>query len=259
MLFVGIDLAWSAKNNTGLAVIKGDERGAKLSGAGITVSDDSILDYVRKNVGSADALVAIDAPLVVPNKAGRRPADTLVSELFRKYDAGAYPANRTRLGAWCNGKVRGEELVVRFERAGFSHSPYIKRFEHSRKVFEVYPHPAMVAVFELNHILRYKSKPGRDGGFRVREFAKYEQLLKGLSRADPRVDVGKGLLLGKKLSGFSTSEMKRHEDTLDAVFCAYTAYYCWARPEKCAVLGSMKGGYILTPVLDSMHGTQTTL
>jgi predicted RNase H-like nuclease len=259
VLFVGIDLAWSPRNNTGIALIKGDENGGRLASAGIGVSDDSLVDYVRKGVGKASALVAVDAPLIVRNNSGRRPADTLVSELFRKYDAGAYPANRARLGAWSNGKVRGEELVAGLERIGFSHNPYIKRFERTRKVFEVYPHPAMVVIFGLDHILRYKSKPNRASGFRVKEFAKYEALLKGLSKADPRLEVGDGLLLGRKLGGLSHVAMKRHEDTLDAVFCAYTAYYYWAHPEKCAVLGDMKNGYIVTPVKESMRGMQKEL
>jgi predicted RNase H-like nuclease len=45
---------------------------------------------------------------------------------------------------------------------------------------------------------------------------------------------------------------KSYEDSLDAVFCAYLAYYAWRLGETCfEVFGSEEDGYILNPRLRS--------
>jgi predicted RNase H-like nuclease len=259
MLFVGIDLAWSERNNSGIAIINGNKRAGKLTYAGIAVSDKEIVDLVSDYTKGNDALIAIDAPLIVPNKTGRRKAEALVGELFRRYDAGAHPANRDRLGAWSDGKIRGEVLVNKLGKLGFSHDPSIKRLEHSKKLFEVYPHPSMVVLFNLNRILQYKAKPKRTQEFRVREFEKYGRLLKTLRAYNPSLSLN-GVVDDKgKLKGMSVTELKKYEDRLDAIFCAYIAYYYWVNPERCRVLGNMKEGYIMTPVFEFMRGEQKNL
>ena len=251
MFFVGIDLAWSPRNASGISGIEGDREEGKVLCAQTVNTDRDILDFVRGNVGDKDAFVAIDAPLIVPNLEGRRVAEELTGQLFRKYDAGAHPANRTRLGQWSDGKIRGEEITRLLEDEGFRHDPYIKKFEESRTVFEVYPHPSMVVLFGLDRILRYKAKPKRDYEFRWKEFERYKMYLKNLEGADP------GLILSKSIYEKDVRELKGralkdYEDILDSVFCAYIAYYSWANPDRCAVLGNLEEGYIYTPVFDDM-------
>jgi len=62
MKFVGIDLAWSDQNPSGVAVIGSD--GTLDRVAGDIASNEDICDFARLN-GSQDAVVAIDAPLIV--------------------------------------------------------------------------------------------------------------------------------------------------------------------------------------------------
>lgn len=108
MFFVGIDLAWSNKNSTGLAILKGDRKKAHLIHHQLAGSDEEIINKIKEIVGKNNALISIDAPLTVPNKEGRRKADHVISAFFRNYHAGAYPANRTRLSSW-SGKIRGKK------------------------------------------------------------------------------------------------------------------------------------------------------
>lgn len=250
MRFVGIDLAWSSKNQTGIAVIEGDAKKAALRFAGTALADDEIMESVEKAVLDNDAFVAVDAPLIVPNNDGRRPAEELVGRLFRKYNAGAHPANRKRLSEW-TGTVRGEDIADLLSKHGFEHSPYISRHEKSRKFFEVYPHPSMVVLFNLSTVIPYKNKPNRDYKSRWKAFENYQDCLKQLKTATPQLHLPKELV-GKNIRKLKGGALKEYEDTLDAVFCAYIAYYAWCHPEKCEVLGTMKDGYILTPVFDAM-------
>lgn len=250
MLFIGIDLAWSEKNGTGIAILEGDKKKAKLDSVGIFLSDKDIINHLKDKIKNQDAFIAIDAPLIVPNEEGRRLAEEVVGKLFRKYDAGAHPANRKRLSSW-SGKIRGEEISKLLEKENFIQSPYIKRFENKRKFFEVYPHPSIVVLFNLNKIIQYKAKPKRDYYFRWNEFKKYQSYMKNLEKSNPKLIIPKRILK-EDVKKLKASKLKDYEDKLDAIFCAYIAYYSWANPEKIAVLGNMKEGYILTPIFDFM-------
>jgi len=247
MKFVGIDLAWSTKNGSGVTVLNGDRSGVDLVSSEVLLSDEDIIAYIHKNVGNEPAWISIDAPLIVPNKQGRRLAEDVVGKLFRKYNAGAHPANRTRLSSW-TGTIRGEELTALLEREGFEHDPYPKKYEKSRKLFEVYPHPSIVVLFNLDKILRYKAKPKRDYEFRWAEFRKYQKHLSELPGLSLPAEITK-----KDVSLLKGKALKNYEDKLDSILCAYISYYAWTNPEKCAVLGNMKRGYILTPIFEHMR------
>lgn len=252
MKFIGLDLAWSPKNPSGFAIIEGDKKSATLTFTKHIQTDEEFSALIEEHVGKEDAFVAVDAPLIVPNMGGRRPAEALVGSLFRVYNAGAHPSNRERLGAWNNGKVRGEEIVSLLEKQGFAHDPYIEKFEQKRKVFEVYPHPSMVVLFNLKKVIPYKSKPSRTPEQLAAAFKVYQGHMKALEKSKPSLTLN-AEILQKDVSKLKGKQLKAYEDVLDAVFCAYLAYYAWANPDKCKVLGDMKEGYIITPVFDFMN------
>lgn len=240
MKFVGVDLAWSDNNETGLATLRYDD-GLVLDEIELVESDDEIVSLVEAHSGGCH--VAIDAPLVVPNEEGRRPAEDVTSKLFRSYDAGPYPANRNWLEK-ASGRVRGEDISNALEKVGFDHKPSIDERERSDVFFEVYPHPSMVVLFGLNKSLKYKDSKGRSYEERYNAFQTYIDNLKDLDikGLDDVVDID-----FKELRGGS---LKRFEDKLDAIFCAYIAYYNWKNPEDCRILGNKKEGYILSPVFE---------
>ncbi|QQG39501.1 MAG: DUF429 domain-containing protein [Candidatus Aenigmatarchaeota archaeon] len=248
MLFVGIDLAWSPKNGSGLAVMRSD---GTLQASAVLYSNEEVVEYVHAQVQQKNALVAIDAPLVVPNEEGRRVAEAIVGNLFRKYNAGAHPSNRKRLGQW-GGRPRGEVITELLGKKGFVHDPFLRQHEESRKVFEVYPHPSMVVLFNLETVIPYKAKPKRSYESRWNAFVQYQKHMQSLGKANPPAVLGD--IVTKDVRAMKGNALKSYEDALDAIFCAYIAYYYWSLPEKCAVLGTMKDGYILTPIFDRMRG-----
>ena len=250
MLFVGIDLAWSEKNWSGIAILEGAKNKATLKYATNVLSNDEIKEHIIK-IKDQDALIAIDAPLIVPNQDGRRIAEKIVGDLFRKYNAGAHPANRKRLSQW-SGNIRGEEISKILEQNNFIHNPYIEQFKKQRAFFEVYPHPSMVVLFKLQKVLPYKAKPKRDYPSRWKVFKQYQSYLKELSKSSPQLILPKEIT-EKKVEILRGQKLKEYEDLLDSIFCAYIAYYCWTHPDKTAVLGDMKRGYILTPIFDYMY------
>lgn len=252
MFFVGIDLAWSNKNSTGIAIIEGDEKSAKLCGEPETVSsNDEIINYIKKFVKNENAFIAIDAPLIVPNNNGQRKAEHLLNKLFKKYDAVTYPSNKERL-VQCSGETRGEELCKALEKENFKHDPYIKQFENERKFFEIYPHSSMVVLFKLDKILRYKKRSKRTHEDRWKEFKNYQFYLKKLSSENPSLMLSKDIV-EKNVEGLKGKKLKEYEDVLDAVFCAYVAYYYWVNTQRCEVIGNINDGYIVTLIFPDMY------
>lgn len=259
LIFIGLDLAWSGRNNSAAAVISytsGENSGRLVSWREQLGDNAAIINFVREAAGTptTPALLAIDAPLVVPNVSGARLGERLLSQIFRRYQAGAHPANRTNLGRYGDppGNIRGETLAQRLEHElNFSHNPYLEAHTPTRQFFECYPHPAMVAIFGLNTTLKYKRKlRSRDND----RFAAYDELqnyLRQLAEAEhePRFIIPPEILARDTRLIRPASALKHYEDLLDALMCAYIAfYYWWWGSAKTFVFGDMTNGYIVSPV-----------
>jgi transposase len=72
---IGIDLAWSPRNPSGVAVIRGGAGGGVLVDVALRGDEGAIVAYIEQHAGGGPALVAVDAPLWVPNEYGRRRAE----------------------------------------------------------------------------------------------------------------------------------------------------------------------------------------
>ncbi len=247
MLFLGIDLAWTPHNPTGAALIRGDARGGELLGTALLGDLDAIVGYVAAAAPAGEpALVAVDAPLWVPNATGRRPGEAELAKVFARHQAGAHPANRG-IAAFRQG-VRGELLVQRLAQHGFAHQPEVAAGAPTRQVIEVYPHAAMVALFGLACTLKYKAKAHRGMAERLAAWSAYQGHLRGLALGDPPLQ-GQADLAGRDVAALRGRALKNYEDQVDAVICAYIGLYAhhWGAA-RCRCFGDMEGGYIYTPV-----------
>ena len=240
MHYVGVDLAWGDRKPTGLAVL--DDVGRLLHVSTVR-TDEEIVDAMTPYV-ERDCLVAIDAPLIVKNATGNRPAEAALNRDFARFDAGAHPSN-TGKPEFRDG-TRGGRLCARF---GLDLNP---RSGRPRRAIEVYPHPATISLFRLGRTLKYKQKPGRTVDELRSELMMLMGLVEGLSAADPPLDVS-----GSDWAGLVTaveaatrkSHLRVVEDQVDAVVCAYVALFADRRPGHTTTYGDLEHGYIVTPAL----------
>lgn len=244
MILIGLDLAWSSANPSAAVALAWDGRCARPSlWADRLFSDEEILGFIGKAAPSGPALLAVDAPLLVPNELGTRPCDREISQFYRKAKAVAYPANRRRV-------IRGEGLVSALARLGFSHQAAVEAQKPTRQAVEVFPHPAMVELFGLPEIFQYKARPGRSLEFRWGELSRYQELLRSLERAEPAMEAEE--ILSRKPQGLRGKSLKALEDLLDALFCAYIALHLWYwGPRGYRLFGDEKTGYVLVPIRPS--------
>lgn len=237
MHFVGLDLAWGEKNNTGVAVIDSDGRLLHIG----TAQDDASIEAAVAPYVSDDCLVAIDAPLIVKNPTGHRPCETALNHDFHRFEAGARPAFAEKPEF---NDPRGARIATALDldMNPASSSP--------RRAIEVYPHPATIALFGLEKTLKYKK-----GAFEIRqhELLRLMTLIEGLEKATPRLRVNHNVSwveLRKRVAAATRpGQLDRDEDPVDAVVGAYVALYWYHRPEDVTLYGDFATGYIVTPTL----------
>jgi predicted RNase H-like nuclease len=237
MHFVGLDLAWGEKNQTGVAAVDADGR---LLHVGAAQDDANIIDAIAP-FAADECLVAFDAPLIVNNQTGHRPAEAAFNRDFAKFDAGARPAF-------------AEKPELRHPRAARLAAALDLDMDPasgaSRRAIEVYPHPATVVLFELDKTLKYKRGPFGD---RQRDLLKLMTLIEGLDDATPRLRANRSVAwveLRKRVEAATKPvQLDRDEDPVDAVLCAYVGLYWYCRPDEVTIYGDFETGYIVTPSL----------
>ncbi|WOP18783.1 DUF429 domain-containing protein [Raineyella sp. LH-20] len=241
MYFVGIDLAWGERARTGLAVL--DDTGALVHLSAAT-TDDTIAAALGPYLDD-ECLVAIDAPLIVTNPTGNRPCEAALNRDFARFEAGAHPSNTGR--PELHDTPRGARLAARF---ALDIDPDSVR---TRRAIEVYPHPALVALFRLGRTLKYKQRQNRPFEGMREEMLRLIGLLDGLADAPLPLRLADSApwheVTEAVRAATHKSELRTAEDRIDAVVCAYVALYAVRRPAGTTVYGDGRTGYIVTPTL----------
>lgn len=243
---IGLDLAWSARNRTGVAVAIREGSGYRLRDAVALRSDDEILAHIAEAIGDAPCLVTVDAPLRVPNEFGKRECERLLTADYAVRRAGTYPSNRTHFARY--GGVRGERIVAALAELGFVFVDGSALGRHAREVVEVYPHPALVNLLSLERTLKYKRKHKRPAEVVANAWTALKAGLRGFAQATPALE-GLDALLEEEHPERDGRSRKAYEDRIDAVLCAYIGAHAlhWGLRGS-RVYGKVEEGAILVPM-----------
>ena len=249
MLVLGIDLAWgegtatAPANETGVVAATPDGR---IIDAGWTVGVDATIEWIERLTGSDDALVFIDAPLMVRNPNGQRQCEREVGQRYGKWKVSA---NSTNLASKHLG---GVELRRRLETLGWAYDDGRGGPPTTgRHLSECYPYTTLVGAAELGYDDArpvYKRKPKKlpVAEFRAQRAAVCDDMIQRIDTdlriADPPLLLGSHpttALLASVGSPLIDKAYKTREDLLDAVVCAWTGLL-WLRWgfERCQVLGA---------------------
>lgn len=240
---IGLDAAWTANEPTGVSLV--EEDGATWRtvavapsyasfvelGQGVPVdwgcpkfpgswpSIPEILEAARKLTTAKISVVAVDMPIATVPFDSRRAADSAISREFGGRGCAAHSPNAKRPGEL------GANLMAQLEVEGFPLAT--TAYERSRSIacaVEVYPHPALLALLARDYRVPYKvSKSGRywkrtSVPVRIANLlAEFEAIRDAL-----QADLGDLPLHLPRATEVSTlSELKRYEDSLDSVVCAW--------------------------------------
>lgn len=241
---LGIDAAWTDSQPSGIALVAESSLGWKClavapsysdfvslaqSGFGIDWDErvfpgsppdvDALMSAANALLGRSVDLVAVDIPMSYENIVGRRPSDQKISKVFGGKKCSAHSPNEFRPGAV------GKTLMHGFERHGFSLATATK-IPMGNVLIEVYPHPALLALMREDKRLPYKvGKSARlyprcTKRERIEKLcALFLRILKELSRF---IEVDSRLLsIPDPASIERISTLKRYEDAIDALVCAW--------------------------------------
>jgi predicted RNase H-like nuclease len=206
---------------------------ATIIETGETQGDADLFEWLKARIPRDDcSLLSIDAPLIVPNGTGSRPVDRDISREFGKYHVACHSANATKC-------LRPLRIARALRESGYiiDHDLKLAR----RIATEVYPHPAMVRLFALDRIIKYKK--GSVESKKIEFKTLQSHVRTALSTVFSEVTMSYEIeeLLNKVWS-------KPVEDKTDALFCAMIAYLHWKHDGHLSrIVGSVESGFILLP------------
>ncbi|BAY14986.1 hypothetical protein NIES2109_36590 [Nostoc sp. HK-01] len=242
MKFIGIDLGWKSQPS-GLCCLQLIDGKLQLIDLDRQDAIAQILTWIDTWVQPEEpAIIAVDAPTLIPNATGSRLPDKLSHKYFGKYHAGCYPANQNLPFA-----ARTINFGLELESRGYAHAPTIEAKKFGRYQIEVFPHPAIVHLFGLERILKYKK--GRINERRLELIKLYQYILEILPNLEPKLELNQKLKAQQSdLLPSTGAALKAIEDKLDSLICAYVAAHWWYWGEqRNLVLGDRTTGYIVIP------------
>ncbi|HEY9720520.1 MAG TPA: DUF429 domain-containing protein [Oscillatoriaceae cyanobacterium] len=249
VIVLGIDAAWTANAPSGVAMVAGGQGEwrcvaiAPSYDAFIALADGRTVNWAASRFkgsipdvselldaatvlsgGLRPDVVAVDMPLSRDPIVGRRRADNEVSTAFGSRWCSAHSPNAERPGPI------GATLT-----SGCAHLGYPLAAAHEfpgafPRLIEVYPHPAILTLLCLERRFEYKVGKARrywpdlaPAARRSNILGNFHKLLEGLQAAITGIDLP---LPGcREIS--SMSHLKRFEDSLDALVCAWVGT-CYA-------------------------------
>ena len=243
---IGIDLAWADEsrkkaNESGIVMLDpvGD-----VAAADWTVGIDETMAWLDGHA-PADALLFVDAPLVVNNETGQRRCEKQVGQRYGRWQVSANSTNRQ------SPRLAGVELLRRLQGRGWTYHDGIggPPSDPGRFVSECYPFTTIVGAQELGYAMerpRYKRRPKgmSSADFRTLRNAECDELIRRVNRlkeADPPINLcthAETRRLVAERSPAGQKDYKHREDLLDAALCAWTGAL-WTRwgEMRCQALG----------------------
>ena len=242
VVFIGYDSAWGASNTSAICELVLQDDGSLLlqKDHPVSVNWNDAIGRAGRNADDVLNIWAIDQPICVANESGCRPVEAdLARALMADFGCGAHSSNLSN-PCWTP-SARIWNLLRTLAANGYRHHPMaIPAAQEGLHYFECYPHPAILGLFDLNHILKYKVRH-RDRS----AWHRLMGLLQGLASEDlPITNVGT----------FVTEQLAQNQDNenkLDAIICAYVAAYWWKYGiKRSTMIGDTTTGNIVTPHSD---------
>lgn len=235
MYFIGIDLAWSEKNLTAIAILEGLQK-PTLVDLTLCRTNHEILEIIRPLFKHPRITIGIDAPLIIPNQTGQRSTERAFLKDFARFRLGVHAVNRNLLLRYGD-PIRSEILYQMLQKEGFSMEPDAVHF-----CTEVYPHATILALFNEGKVLPYKKKPGRS---REEINANLTVLQSSLHS---RIHTPHHRILTDTCDSLRPVHLKQFEDKLDSLVCAYTLWQWQDNPSQSRFYGDEKSGLLLAPI-----------
>ena len=214
MHYIGIDLAWTYANESGICVI--DDKGKIVYCESKVFTDETIAAIVEEHAQEG-AIVGIDAPLIVNNETGSRSCDgAIMREKIHGKNLSVFNCSRGFMLKHY-GLVRGEEVVkaIRNRMPAFSLTGELTNKQHV--IIETFPTGIALGLFPDAFPIKYKIKHKIEFATTKTEMGRIINLLDRLSDFNPPIhNVEDFFDNSSSIQAMSKRAFKNLEDKLDA-------------------------------------------
>lgn len=249
MKFVGIDLAWTYKNETGICIMSDDGEIEYLNSA--ILSNEEIVNLIKYYCNER-ICIAIDAPLIVKNETGSREAErNFMRNKIHGNNLSLFVASRSYLTKTF-GEIRGETLLklILNEIPGIEINTMVS--EEKSTVIETFPSAVCCGVFPEIYPVKYKLK--RTVPYNETQY-QMNRLLSRLRKLEEEEGIVKNLVSELKLNNIElcSKNHKHIEDKVDAFLSAYCIYSIYKKIANPLVFGDVEGGFITISVIENTY------
>ena len=238
---LGIDAAWTETKPSGVALAKEEKAGWRCIAVApsysefVALSEKIPVDWSRREppcgskpnvrlvleaarvmAGAPVELIAIDMPISEVPISSRRIADNAVSQEFGRRLCSAHSPNSARPGKL--GRLMTDELA----EAGYPIST--KAISSPRSLIEVYPHPALLSLLNRESRIPYKVSKSKKYWRNDDIPTRIRNLLYEFTSIQSALELQLGpldIVLPDPRTTTRLSSLKRYEDALDALVCAW--------------------------------------
>lgn len=242
-IFIGVDLAWTENNETGICVI--DSNGEIIFSDSKIFSNNDIINLVTDKIKfSSSASVGIDSPLIFPkSKDEYRTAEKeLKKTKINNFHISSFQVSKDYMDRVYNG-CRGEKITTQIIKNNkFQYTK--KLFEHTYEIIETFPTGISAGIFPEIFPIKYKLKGKISDAVKAYNIL-YEKLCYFENNNIIKNFRQNFLPIKRTISG---KEYKHIEDKLDAFLCALGMYLIYKNICNPLYFGQLDKGLIFIPV-----------
>jgi predicted RNase H-like nuclease len=245
-IYIGFDSAWTDNPKVPGAICAvgiEDDRRVRFHAPQLVSFNQALTFAQSARSENGVTLIALDQPTVVPNLTSMRPVERAAASLISWRGGGVQPANRGRLGMFCDASP-----IWRFLTAlGAEESPERARTAaNGLYVMEVFPALAMASLDTqfFGRLRGPRYNPDRRKTFQL---ADWVRVAEAAARESDILGCD-GLAEWCRTAGKTAQPRKADQDKLDSVLCVLIALHWRLRPREASLLlGDLVTGYMVLP------------
>ncbi|MGM0508093.1 MAG: DUF429 domain-containing protein [Fusobacteriota bacterium] len=246
MKFIGIDLAWTYKNETGLCIMNEDGTIEYLDSK--VYSDLDIISIISnyKKDNKDDIAIGVDAPLIVKNQGGSREAERSVMKTkINGFKLSIFVVSRGFLERNF-GMIRGEILMNKIQKK----FPEVKIDDIPKKnkssIIETFPTGICCGIFPEIYPIKYKLN--RKISYENTKIELKKLLKKFYELEEKNMIMKLKNNLKFEETNITKKKYKHIEDKVDAFLTAYGIFSIYKGYSKKKIFGEVDEGAITIPI-----------
>ncbi|MBP9478965.1 MAG: DUF429 domain-containing protein [Sebaldella sp.] len=244
-IFIGIDLAWTYNNETGICLLNQNGEIKLLESK--VYDDQEIVEIIQsiENIGEKTVTIGIDAPLIFPacESEYRTAERKLKRNKINGFSISSFQVSKSYMKR-IYGSARGEVISQKLCQSNTKFIYTNKLFENKYEVIETFPTAIVAGIFPDIFPNKYKIK-GKIADS-IKEYNKLYEKIYELEKSNIIKNFSE--YFSKINDKISRKAYKNIEDKLDSFLCSLGMFLIFHEKARELYFGDVNTGIIFLPV-----------